>query len=147
MTSIGSSAAEESVATSANPFAAGAAHIDGAIVPIDEARIPITDMGFARSDLTYDVVAVWSAFRPRRAPLPLRTRLQAAPTRSRPPPRSDRRGPTNLVRCTELRASYVDMICTRGVPAPGARDPRTFRNRFYAYAIPYGMGAQLGRAR
>ncbi len=29
------------------------------------------------------------------------------------------------------------MICTRGVPTAGSRDPRTFRNRFYAFAVPY----------
>lgn len=139
MTSIGSSAAEESIATSANPFAAGAAHIDDAIVPIDEARIPITDMGFARSDLTYDVVAVWEgAFFRLDAHL---DRFERGCKRLRLDPGLSRdqieEALTNLVRRTELRASYVDMICTRGVPAPGARDPRTFRNRFYAYAIPY----------
>ncbi len=40
-------------------FEAGAAFVDGEIVPIDEARIPITDTGFSRSDATYDVVGVW----------------------------------------------------------------------------------------
>jgi branched-chain amino acid aminotransferase len=29
------------------------------------------------------------------------------------------------------------MICTRGVPAPGSRDPRLCRNRFFAFAIPF----------
>jgi branched-chain amino acid aminotransferase len=36
-----------------------------------------------------------------------------------------------------LREAYVDMIVTRGVPRGGSRDPRTYENRFYAYAIPY----------
>ena len=40
-------------------FEAGAAFVDGSYVPIDEARISILDTGFSRSDLTYDVVAVW----------------------------------------------------------------------------------------
>jgi branched-chain amino acid aminotransferase len=31
----------------------------------------------------------------------------------------------------------VEVICTRGVADQGKRDPRQFRNRFYAYAIPY----------
>jgi branched-chain amino acid aminotransferase len=30
----------------------------------------------------------------------------------------------------------VETICTRGIAGP-VRDPRTFQNRFYAYAIPY----------
>src|ERR1700694_4619043 len=42
-----------------NPFIAGCAWIEGDYVPIGEARIPILDVGFVRSDLTYDVVAVW----------------------------------------------------------------------------------------
>jgi branched-subunit amino acid aminotransferase/4-amino-4-deoxychorismate lyase len=42
-----------------NPFKDGCAWIEGAYVPIAEARIPILDTGFTRSDVTYDVVAVW----------------------------------------------------------------------------------------
>lgn len=40
-------------------YAAGCAYIDGEFVPIDAARIPITDTGFTGSDCTYDVVATW----------------------------------------------------------------------------------------
>ena len=42
-----------------NPYADGCALIEGKFFPIAEARIPILDTGFTRSDLTYDVVAVW----------------------------------------------------------------------------------------
>jgi branched-chain amino acid aminotransferase len=41
-----------------NQFADGCAFIEGAYSPIGEARIPIIDTGFTRSDLTYDVVTV-----------------------------------------------------------------------------------------
>ena len=37
----------------------GAAYVDGRYVPIAEAAIPITDWGYRRSDVTYDVVSVW----------------------------------------------------------------------------------------
>jgi branched-subunit amino acid aminotransferase/4-amino-4-deoxychorismate lyase len=37
-----------------NPYADGCAFIGGKYVPIEEARIPILDTGFKRSDLTYD---------------------------------------------------------------------------------------------
>lgn len=37
----------------------GAAFIDGQIVPVGQARIPILEVGFAHADVTYDVVAVW----------------------------------------------------------------------------------------
>jgi branched-subunit amino acid aminotransferase/4-amino-4-deoxychorismate lyase len=45
-----------------NRFAAGCAWIDGEYVPITDAKIPILDVGFVRSNVTYDVVvAVWGA--------------------------------------------------------------------------------------
>src|ERR1700730_1436451 len=43
-------------------FADGTAFIDGGYVPIQEARIPILDHGFLRSDATYDVVHVWKGY-------------------------------------------------------------------------------------
>jgi branched-chain amino acid aminotransferase len=41
------------------------------------------------------------------------------------------------VRAGGLRDAYVAMVCTRGVPPPGSRDPRLATNRFYAYAVPF----------
>jgi len=49
----------EALKASGNPLSDGVAYIDGEIVPIMEARIPIIDQGFLHSDLTYDVPAVW----------------------------------------------------------------------------------------
>ncbi|MBV9167017.1 MAG: aminotransferase class IV [Solirubrobacterales bacterium] len=108
-------------------------------MPIREARIPILDAGFVRSDLTYDVVGVWegSFFR-----LPDHmARLEAGLRRIR------LRSPVSrnqiheilfeLVRRSGLREAYVETVVTRGVPAPGERDPRQGDPRFYAYAIPY----------
>ena len=40
-------------------YADGAAFVDGRFVPIAEARVPILDWGFLRSDATYDVAHVW----------------------------------------------------------------------------------------
>lgn len=120
-------------------FAAGAAHVDGRYVPIDEARIPITDTGFSRSDATYDVVAVWggSFFRLEehldrfeRSCRALRLRL--------PHDRAEVRAIlAEVVALSGLRGAYVKMVCTRGVSREGRRDPRVFDNRFYAYAVPY----------
>ena len=43
-----------------NPFAHGIAWTGGPeFVPVHEARIPLLDQGFLKSDLTYDVPAVW----------------------------------------------------------------------------------------
>jgi branched-chain amino acid aminotransferase len=44
---------------------------------------------------------------------------------------------TECVRRSGLREAYVEMICTRGVPALGSRDPRRASNAFYAFAIPF----------
>ena len=41
------------------------------------------------------------------------------------------------VRRSGLRDAYVKLACTRGQPAPGSRDPRTCRNTFFAFAIPF----------
>src|ERR1700724_3283687 len=38
---------------------AAAAYVDGRFMPIAEAMIPVTEWGYRRSDVTYDVVSVW----------------------------------------------------------------------------------------
>jgi branched-chain amino acid aminotransferase len=40
-------------------FSEGAAYVEGKFVPIREARVPMLDWGFVRSDATYDVAHVW----------------------------------------------------------------------------------------
>ncbi|MEZ5098259.1 MAG: aminotransferase class IV [Thermoleophilia bacterium] len=117
----------------------GAAWIEGAVVPIEEARIPITDTGFSRSDLTYDVVGVWKGAFFRLEEHLDRFERGCGLLRLQLPYSRDELAAIlhELVRVTGLREAYVDVICTRGTPPPGSRDPRTFRNRFYAYVIPY----------
>ena len=44
----------------ATDLSAGVAYIDDRFMPIAEASVPILDLGFLRSDATYDVVAVWN---------------------------------------------------------------------------------------
>ncbi len=122
-----------------NRASQGIAWVDGQMVPVGEARIPLLDMGFLRSDATYDVVHVWNgAFfrlddhldRFLRNVERLRFRLPMA--------RSElRRLLADCVRTAGLRDAYVAMIATRGVPSPGSRDPRTATNRFYAFAVPF----------
>jgi branched-chain amino acid aminotransferase len=118
---------------------AGAAFIDDAVVPISEARIPITDTGFTRSDLTYDVVGVWNgAFFRLEDHL---DRFERNCRRLRLTPPHDRgtvrRILIELIEASGLREAYVEMVCTRGSSVGGSRDPRTFVNCFYAFAIPY----------
>lgn len=120
-------------------FADGCAFIEGTYLPMADARIPIVDTGFIRSDLTYDVVAVWNGRFFRLADHLNRFQkgwegLRLSPEQSLEAMRSILFG---CVRRSGLRNAYVEMILTRGVDEDGSRDPRRFRNRFYAYAIPY----------
>lgn len=120
-------------------FTAGCAFIDGGFVPIAEARISILDMGFSRSDCTYDVVAVWQGGFFRLADHLDRFERSCACLQLAPP--LSRAAMTDaLIECVRrsgLRDAYVEMIATRGVPEAGQRDIRRVANRFYAYAIPY----------
>ena len=120
-------------------FAAGAAYVDGQIVPVNEARMPLLDWGFTRSDATYDVVHVWRG-RFFRLEDHL-DRFERSCRRLHLDPQCDRDAMREIlmqcVRASGLRDAYVEMICTRGMPAPGSRDPRQCRNRFYAFAIPF----------
>ena len=131
--------AQAEAAVAGPRFEHGAAFAYGQYVPIDEARVSILDTGFSRSDVTYDVVAVWNgAFfrladhleRFERSCRELHLKLA-----------HDREEIASilmeLVRLTGLREAYVETICTRGVDRHGVRDPRTFENQFFAYAIPY----------
>ncbi len=117
----------------------GAAFIDGHVVPMMEARIPITDTGFTRSDLTYDVVSVWDgAFFRLEEHLERFQRNCQTLRLSLPHDRDEvRKILIELIEASGLREAYVEVICTRGPSVGGSRDPRTFVNRFYAFAIPY----------
>jgi branched-chain amino acid aminotransferase len=117
----------------------GAAFIDGAYVPIAEAKIPILDWGFLRSDCTYDVVHVWGGrfFRLDHHLDRFAKNVEALRLRL-PYSRGEiTESLMRLMRLTGLRDAYVELICTRGVPPKGSRDPRRCENRFYAFVIPF----------
>ncbi|NRF67589.1 aminotransferase class IV [Aquincola sp. S2] len=120
-------------------FEGGCAFADGAYVPLSEAKISLFDWGFTRSDATYDVVSVWQgAFFRLDDHL---TRFFASLDKMRlqiPHTRAELREILHgCVRAGGLQDAYVAMVCTRGVPPRGARDPRLAQNRFYAYAVPF----------
>ena len=47
------------MSATAAAWPSGAAYIDGRFMPVAEATIPVTEWGYRRSDVTYDVVSVW----------------------------------------------------------------------------------------
>jgi branched-chain amino acid aminotransferase len=129
-----SAASERPVAS----LSAGAAFVDGAVLPIADARIPLLDWGFLRSDACQDTISVWKgSFLDRHL---ARFRRSLAGLRlSCPHDDAALAGIlASLVRCSGLsEGAYVQMLMTRGLPAPGSRDPRSCRNRFYAFCLPY----------
>jgi len=118
----------------------GAAYIDGRYMPIEEAAIPITDWGYRRSDVTYDVVSVWGGAFFRLDDHIKRFRNSMRALRLDPPESDgDIRGVlTECVRRTGLREAYVAMDCLRGRPKPDLpRHPLNCRNYLAAFATPF----------
>jgi branched-chain amino acid aminotransferase len=117
----------------------GAAFVDGQYVPVADASIPVLDWGFLHSDATYDVAHVWQGrFFRIDDYLDRFERNMESLRMSIPYDRQQiREVMFELVRCSGLRDAYVEIVCTRGMPAPGSRDPRTCTNRFMAFAIPF----------
>ncbi|MEJ2220242.1 MAG: aminotransferase class IV [Desulfobacterales bacterium] len=120
-------------------FSKGAAYVDGEMKPIAEAKISMLDWGFLHSDATYDVAGVLQGKFFRLDDhidrfFASMEKLQM----SIPHSRSDLRAILiDCVRTSGLKDAYVEMICTRGLPRPGSRDPRTCTNQFFAFAIPF----------
>ena len=118
----------------------GAAWMNGKVLPISQATIPVNDWGLVHSDITYDVVPViGGAFF--RFDEYLARFLSSMENLHLDP------GMTKLdiqvalhqmVGKANLRDSYVAMVCSRGKPKiSGSRDPRDCENHFFAWCVPY----------
>lgn len=123
-------------------FAAGAGWVDGAVVPLSETRIPITDLGFMRADAVYDVVSVSRGqfFRlddhqDRFARSCERMRLVNPLNRE-----DEAQALNDMVAAAGLQDAYVWWCVTRGANPASPIDrlnPSRFANRFYGFAVPY----------
>ena len=101
----------------ATGYEAGAAYIDGRFMPVAEAAIPITDWGYRRSDVTYDVIGVWQGHFFRLDDHIARFRRSMTALRLAPP-ESDQQIREVLAQCVRLsglRDAYVAMDCLRGL--------------------------------
>ena len=119
---------------------AGAAYIDGRFMPIGEATIPVTEWGYRRSDVTYDVVSVWDGAFFKLDDHMRRFRASMDWMRLHPRESDDDISGIlhELVRRAGLREAYVAMDCLRGSPPPNVRrHPSNARNYLLAYAVPY----------
>ncbi len=122
-----------------NDFSKGVAFVDGSYVPIGEAKISLLDWGFLHSDATYDVAHVWKGKffrindhldRFHASMLNLRLSIDYGPAQIQDIM-------LELVSLSGFREAYVEIICTRGQPESGSRDPRSCKNQFFAFAIPF----------
>lgn len=119
---------------------AGAAYINGRTMPVAEAMIPVTEWGYRRSDVTYDVVSVWGGafFRLDHHLKRFRASMEYFRLLPRESDEQIRAILHELVRRTGLREAYVAMDCLRGsAPAHLRRHPVNAQPYLLAYAVPY----------
>jgi len=98
----------------------------------------IFDWGFLHSDATYDAAHVWKGSIFRLDDHIDRFLRNVDKLRMKIPFGKDglRSLMVDCVAKTGIRDGIVEMICTRGVPEPGSRDPRTCKNNFFAFVVP-----------
>lgn len=135
----GYQARQATLEASSNPYARGIAWVEGELVPLHEARIPLLDEGFMRSDLTYDVPSVWDGrfFRLEDH----MTRLEASCTKLRlklPLPREQvKQILVEMVSKSGIRDAFVELIVTRGLKGVRGTDPKDIVNNLYLLVQPY----------
>ncbi|MBB4235919.1 aminotransferase class IV [Rhizobium esperanzae] len=121
-------------------YANGSAYVDGKIVPIEEAKVPLLDWGFLRSDACQETISVWdgSFFRLSDHLDRFQRSIQRLRMDTAPVERADiLRVVHELVAVCGFRDAYVQIIMTRGRPPIGSRDLRLCLNRFQAFCMPY----------
>jgi len=114
--------------------------MNGTVIPISQATIPVNDWGLVHSDITYDVVPVidgaffrFDEYLARF--LSSMENLHLDPGMSK---RDIKAALHQMVSKSRLRDSYVAMVCSRGKPKiAGSRDPRDCDNHFFAWCVPY----------
>ncbi|KAH7088196.1 aminotransferase [Paraphoma chrysanthemicola] len=130
----------QTLTQSINPLSSGVAYISGSLVPLHEARIPLLDQGFLRSDLTYDVPAVWDG-RFFRLDEHI-SRLEASCTKMRmrlPLPHARiKQILFEMVAQSGIRDAFVELIVTRGMrQVRGAKPEELLNNHLYMLVMPY----------
>ena len=121
-------------------FPQGYAWIDSKYVELAEAKIPILDWGFLRSDATYDVVHVWKG-RFFRLDKHIDRFFESAKKLRMPCQISRDELKKVLANCVvkgKLENAYVEMIQTRGMSPKFVRDPRLATPRVIVFAVPFG---------
>ena len=123
-----------------NEWSNGAAWMQGEVLPIAAAKLPITDWGLTHSDITYDVVHVWDGRFFRLDDYLSRFEQSMQKCRLSIDQSSDeiREILHRIVSRSGLQQAYVSFVTSRGQPANvGSRDPRECVNHFYAWCVPF----------
>ena len=124
---------------SSNPYAKGVAWVFGELFPIYEAKIPILDQGFLRSDLTYDVPAVWDGRFFRLDDHLARLELSCERLRLRLPLSSKQIKEVliEMVAKSGIRDAFVELIVTRGFKSVREASEKGMVNHLYLLVMPY----------
>lgn len=123
-----------------NPFAKGVAWIEGDLVPLDEARIPLLDQGFMHSDLTYDVLSVWDGrfFRLDDHLARLQSSCKKMRLQLPLPEEKVKKILIDMVAKGGIRDAFVQLIVTRGLKSVrGAAPGEVFKNNLYMFVQPF----------
>jgi len=120
-------------------FADGTAWVDGAIVPVAEATLPLLDWGFLRSDACQETISARDGVLFRLDDHLIRFERSLGRLRMTSPLTREeiRQAIHALIAAAGFRDAYVQIIMTRGRPPIGSRDIRLCTNRFQAFCIPY----------
>ena len=123
-----------------NDLSLGAAWMNGHVLPISQATIPVNDWGLVHSDITYDVVPVINGafFRFEEYLSRFFSSMESLYLDPGMNKSEVQKALHQMVSQSGLRDSYVAMVCSRGRPKiPGSRDPRDCENHFFAWCVPY----------
>ena len=123
-----------------NDLSMGAAWMNGKVLPISQAMIPVNDWGLVHSDITYDVVPVIDGafFRFDEYLTRFLSSMEVLHLDPGMSKRDIKAALHQMVGKSSLRDSYVAMVCSRGKPKiAGSRDPRDCENHFFAWCVPY----------
>ncbi|AVD90058.1 aminotransferase class IV [Pseudomonas sp. SWI44] len=119
----------------------GSAFINGTYVDLDNAAIPMRDLGFTQADACYDVVSVSKGYLFRLEDHLARFESACAKFQLTNPYSKAQTTEilTNLIKQAGAKEAYVWWAVTRGLMRVGGDriNPQSFENRFYAFVVPY----------
>ncbi len=120
-------------------WAAGAGYVNGRFMPIAEAKVPLTDWAYRRSDVVYDVVSVWDGvfFRLDDHIARFRRSIDRYRFNIKETDEEIKEILHRLMSLSGLRNAYVAMDCLRGSGGPGERLPSRATNYLACYAAPF----------